>query len=264
VTAATESTDRPARERLVALDGCRNFRDLGGYVAADGRTVRWGRLYRADALGSLSPDDLERLAGLGLRTICDLRGEREAGETPDAVIVGTECVGAPMGEGDSDHGFLERVRRGDMTEVTEADMARIYVVMLERFTDQIRLVVERAADPGQHALVFHCAAGKDRTGIVAALLLGALGVDTDDILDDYEATNRYRTANRIAELRPLLAERGLDIDVMIPYFSAPRAAMAEALAALDEQHGSIDGYLTGPVGLSAGTLGDLREHLLEA
>jgi protein-tyrosine phosphatase len=259
----TATSTEPARERRVDLEGCCNFRDLGGYQGADGRMVRWGLVYRADALGRLTPADLERLSPLGLRTVCDLRGEREAAATPDAEIAGIERVSAPMGEGDSDNGFLERIRSGEMAEVTEADMARIYGLMLDRFTPQIRLVIERAADPGQHAIVFHCAAGKDRTGIIAALLLGALGVATEDILDDYEATNRYRTAQRIAELRPLLAERGLDIDVMLPYFSAPRVAMADALAALEAEHGSIDGYLRGPLGLSDSTLAALQEHLLE-
>jgi protein-tyrosine phosphatase len=253
----------PARERLVALEGCRNFRDLGGYRTADGRAVRWGRLYRADALGALTPADLEVVAALGVRTICDLRGEQEAARDPDAPIAGADRVGAPMGEGDSDHGFIERLRSGEMAEVTDADMARIYGLMLDRFGEQIRLVFDRAADPDRHALVFHCAAGKDRTGIIAALLLGALGVPVDDILDDYELTNRYRTSYRIAELRPLLADQGLDIDKMLPYFSAPRVAMADALAGLDTQHGSIEAYLTGPVGVPSATLATLRDHLLE-
>ena len=99
--------------------------------------------------------------------------------------------------------------------------------------------------------MFHCAAGKDRTGLVAALLLAALGVSERDILDDYELTNRYRSAWRIAQLRPELAARGVDIDVMTAYFSAPREAMAAALEALVAEHGSLEGYLTGPAGVSA-------------
>ncbi len=83
------------RGRHVAHEGTLNFRDLGGYAAADGRTVRWGRLYRADALRALTAPDLEVLAALGIATVCDLRGVNEAAALPDVEIAGSEHVSCP-------------------------------------------------------------------------------------------------------------------------------------------------------------------------
>jgi protein-tyrosine phosphatase len=254
----------PAADRLVRLEGARNFRDLGGYTGADGRTVRFGCLYRSGELGALTDVDREVVAALGVTTICDLRGPSEADRVPDVAIIGAEPVALPMGEGDADHGDpIGQVERGEIAGVSEDDMARIYVSLLDRFAAEMGAVVTLAADPDRHALLFHCAAGKDRTGLVAALLLGALGVADDDVLDDFELTNRYRSAWRIAQLRPELAARGVDIDVMTAYFSAPRPAMAHALATIEADHGSVEAYLTGPAGVTAATLEALREHLLE-
>ena len=199
-----------------------------------------------------------------MATVCDLRGAGEADRAPDVVLGRAERVSFPMGEGDADNGNLVgRVASGEIAGVDEAFMTDIYLSLLSRFAAEIGAVVTLAADPDRHALVFHCAAGKDRTGLVAALLLAALGVSEGDILDDYELTNRYRSAWRIAQLRPDLAARGVDIDVMTAYFSAPRETMADALGALAGDHGSLEGYLTGPAGVSDATLGALREHLLE-
>ncbi|HTY73546.1 MAG TPA: tyrosine-protein phosphatase [Actinomycetes bacterium] len=254
----------PTVDRLVRLEGARNFRDLGGYRGTDGRTVRYGCVFRSGELATLTDADRTVVAGLGITTICDLRGPGEVELMPDGTIVGAEPVGVPMGEGDADHGnMIERVARGEIAGVTEQDMAAIYVSLLDRFAPEIGSVLTLAADPARHALLFHCAAGKDRTGLVAALLLAALGVSRDDILDDYELTNRYRSAWRIAQLRPELAARGIDIEVMTAYFSAPRSAMAHALDRLDAGHGSLEGFLTGPAGVAPRDLEALREHLLE-
>jgi len=111
------------------------------------------------------------------------------------------------------------------------------------------------------ALVYHCTAGKDRTGLVTALLLSVLGVDEATILDDYELTNRYRSKWRVEELRPQLAEQGLDIDAFLPLFTAPRKALKTALAGVRERHGSVEGYLDAH-GLDPGVLDSLRTRLV--
>jgi protein-tyrosine phosphatase len=254
----------PEPDRLVRLDGARNFRDLGGYHTRDGQNVRRGVLFRSDGLDGLSAADVAVVAGLGLRTVCDLRGELEAAARPDVVIDGAELIAVPMGEATADHGdLIALVAGGEMAEVTDADMADIYRSILGRFAIPVGRLVSLAADPGRRPLVFHCAAGKDRTGVAAALLLGAVGVPVDSVLDDYELTNRYRSAWRIAQLRPELAARGIDIDLMRPYFSAPRPALAAALAWLDDEYGSIEGYLLGPAEVTPGALEQLRSGLLE-
>jgi protein-tyrosine phosphatase len=112
--------------------------------------------------------------------------------------------------------------------------------------------------------VFHCTAGKDRTGLTAALLLSTLGVDDAQILDDYELSNRFRSAVRLGEIRPLLAEKGIDIEGFLPLFTAPRRAMAAALAGVEGTYGSVEAYLTGTAGVAPATLDALRADLLDA
>ena len=110
------------------------------------------------------------------------------------------------------------------------------------------------AEPAHLPAVFHCTAGKDRTGLTAALVLSALGVDDGQVLDDYELSNRFRSAVRLGEIRPVLAEKGIDIERYLPLFTAPRRSMAAALAGLRATYGSVEDYLTGPAGAAPADL----------
>ena len=253
-------------ERLVRLEGTLNFRDLGGYVGDGGRRVRWGRAFRSDHLGALTEADVVRLERLGIRTIVDFQGAHEraadqARPLPEATFQRLE---RPIVDGPA-HGitFYDRVMDKTITRFDIADLTRFYLSTLERSAAIFGEVLGLIADPAHHAVVFHCRAGKDRTGLTAALLLGALGVATEDILDDYLLTNRYRSGRRIEVLRPQLAEQGIDIDAFAPLFVAPREAMADTLAGVTERYGSVADYLRGPAGLSDPTLADLRRHLLQ-
>ena len=139
-------------------------------------------------------------------------------------------------------------------------MATGYLSMLEKqaalFGDLLRVV----ADPANHPVVIHCTAGKDRTGLGAALLLGAVGVDRDTIITDYALTDEYRSKHRLEEIRPQIEAQGLDLDDLKVLFTAPAETMAATLAGVDERWGGIDGYLTGPAGVSAVTLDDAPGH----
>jgi protein-tyrosine phosphatase len=119
------------------------------------------------------------------------------------------------------------------------------------------------ADESRLPAVFHCAAGKDRTGIVAALLLSVLGVPEEDILDDYELTSRYRTPDRVdAVMNRLRSERGVAPEVAAGILRTPRWAMQSALADISERYGGIDGYLEGPGGMDPSVPEVLRALLL--
>jgi protein-tyrosine phosphatase len=253
-----------AAERLVPLRGTLNFRDLGGYVGAGGRRVRWGRVFRSDHLGDLDADDLDRLARLGVRTVVDYQGAHERGdqirpELPEGVRrLERPIVDGPAGGVT----FYDQVLNRSVTGFAVEDLMVFYRRTLERAAATFGEVIGLIADPTQHAVVFHCRAGKDRTGLTAALLLGALGVSEEHILDDYELTNRFRSEQRVEEVRSQLAERGIDIEDFLPLFEAPRAALAAALDDLRARWGSFDGYLTGAAGLDDATLADLRRQLL--
>jgi len=252
-------------ERLIALEGTRNFRDLGGYRGVDGREVAWGLVYRSDHLALLTGADLERLDRLGVKVVVDYRNPYEHEESPSTIVEGgvIRRLDRPIGDGSAAAGsFRDLIEAGRLQSFEAQDLTRFYLETLERSAGTFAEVLGLIADPGNHAVVFHCTAGKDRTGLTAALLLGALGVDDEVILDDYELTNEYRASHRIDELRPELAERGIDIDRIMPLFLAPREAMAGALAGLHERYGSIEDYLRTEAGLDRGVLADLRRHLL--
>jgi protein-tyrosine phosphatase len=112
-------------------------------------------------------------------------------------------------------------------------------------------------------MVFHCTAGKDRTGLMAMLFLGALGVSEDDIVLDYELTTHYRSNKRLAILGPELERAGVDIDAVRPFLTAQAPVMAATIAALNARYGSIERYLTQEAELDASTLSDLRAVMLE-
>jgi protein-tyrosine phosphatase len=252
-------------ERRVPLEGARNFRDLGGYVGADGRRVRWGAVYRSDHLGDLTDADRRQLDRLGIRTIVDFQGahERDDPAVPPSVPAGIRRVEHPLIDGPADGvTFYQRVMDRTLTSFAVEDLTAFYEATLEWSAATFGAVLALLSDPTHLAAVFHCRAGKDRTGLTAALLLGALGVAEEEILDDYELTNRYRSGNRVEVLRPELAAEGLDIDDFLPLFVAPRRALADTLAGLRARHGSIEGYLTGPAGLGAEDLARLRTRLL--
>jgi protein-tyrosine phosphatase len=253
-------------DRLVLLEGTRNFRDLGGYRTDDGASVRWGRVYRSDHHGELTDGDLDRMHRLGVRGVIDLRGAAEVKRAPSKVDGDDrfEYRRLPVTDGGLGYeALIGRMRSGEVASIGAEDMIGFYQKLLEGVAEVFGVVLDRIAEPSDHAVVFHCTAGKDRTGLGAALFLAAVGVDDRQILDDYELTNRYRAGRRVEQLRPELAADGIDIDRFLPLFTAQRAVLEGALAGVRARHGSILGYLTGPAGLTAHRIEALREHLLE-
>ena len=169
--------------RLIALDGVHNFRDLGGYPTADGRTTRWGRLYRADGLFRLTTADVEALRPLGLRTVVDLRTHEELelrGRFPvEAHPVAFHHI--PVLDTTWAHPD-ERI--DDVAEFLCGKYQEMLTDAPHRFAEALDLMGAADALPA----VFHCAAGKDRTGVTAMLVLGSLGVPREYIAADYQLT----------------------------------------------------------------------------
>jgi protein-tyrosine phosphatase len=253
-----------SRDRLVPLEGTLNFRDLGGYPASGG-TTRWGVVYRADKLSELTDADLAHLGGLGIRTVCDFRYDREVDEDPSRLPDGARVVRMAIGSsvGDNPNSLEDLIRAGAITHVVAADVADSYVRTLEQRTDLLRGLVELVADPEHHPVVIHCTAGKDRTGIAAALLLGAVGVDEATIIQDYALTDQYRSEARLADIGPRLARDGIDIENLRVLFTAPAETMELALAGVRERWGGILPYVTDELGVSDATLDALRGAFVE-
>ncbi len=250
------------------LEGTLNLRDLGGYPGLGGRTVRWGLVFRSDALHALTDADRDALRRIGLRVIYDLRKAHERARQPTALTVdhGHRDVHLPVDDdpmAEPGRDLMDQILDGTLPEADDAYVIDIYAsVLLKGAAAYGRLLTHLTEDGGLPAL-FHCAAGKDRTGIAAALLLSVLGVDEETILDDYELTNIYRSNRRIEELRPLIESAGVDVEKVRPFLSARRPVMEATLRHLHDDHGGVEPYLLGPAGVSASTLARLRDLLLE-
>ena len=252
-------SDGPAivvAERRVPFSGITNLRDLGGYPTATGGVTRWGTVFRADALHKLTADDLEAFEELGVRTVYDLRGDVERDEFPGPVPSRhVSIVGRPR---DVD----PPPPPADMTARDGERMLRdMYVGALTHSAAEIGTIVRGLADPTGTPAVFHCHGGKDRTGLVAAVLLLALGVDRDTVLDDYEATSRYRRLDQQQDSLANMLQAGISPEAAAGVLGTPRWAMAEAVDRLLTSSGGVEAFVIGPGGLEPNELDALRDHL---
>ena len=243
--------------RVVPLEGCSNLRDLGGYRTTDGRRVRMGRVFRGASLAHLTDADLVRFGTLGIRIVCDLRGVRESGrapsrlpgaDTPDVVPLPIEPrIGASL---------RDLLRREEATgEDTYALLQAAYSAYagehLPRYRALFALLLE-----GRVPLLFHCSAGKDRTGFGAALLLTALGVPREVVVADYLATNRiWRREHSLPPETPDAVRDTL--------LTAHRPLLEGALAQAVRSHGASERLLEDGLGLYPARLQALRGMMLE-
>jgi protein-tyrosine phosphatase len=243
-------------QRRIELEGCVNFRDLGGYPTKTGRALRWRTLFRSDALHALSPRDVAQLRDeLRLSDIVDLRSSFELdaegrGPLADEPI---DFHHAPLFDGDTRS--AERAAAEKL--VTLADR---YVGMLDFAREPIARVIEVLAH-ARGGAVYHCAAGKDRTGVISAVLLGAVGVPDDLIVADYalSAENIEAIVERVMGMtgyRDVLEELPPDT------LHARPETMEAVLSAVRERYGDMADYLRG-AGVSSGTLDRLREKCLD-
>lgn len=237
------------------LQGASNFRDVGGYRNTDGRLVRRGQVFRSDHLAGLTTDDLAQIERLGIAHSLDFRGVAEYTATPYA-IAGVERVALTI-EPTVITRMQALVAQG-IVPTTEETVE----LMRETYRD---FVNRNAATYGRflkHLLekptpqVFHCTAGKDRTGFAAALLLSALGVDRATIEHDYLLTNQLykRDARLEGQGHP---------HVMKVLWQVQPAFLHAAFEAVDTQHGGMNDYLHGAIGLSPQELTELQQLMLE-
>lgn len=244
--------------RDIALHAVFNLRDLGGYPTGDGRRTRWRRLLRGAGLHRLEDRDLETVRALGLRTAIDLRtaGElQESGGYPsvlEADVRALPMVRATWGTGDI-----------DPDEPAEHYLLRRYVEMLDEGRDTIRDVLGLLARPEAYPATFYCAAGKDRTGVLAGVLLDAIGVLPEHTIADY-ALSMERVARIVERARAAGHTEAESSMVSQPaaVMAAPAEAMRLLLDHLREEHGSTRGYLAG-IGVDGATVDAVAEQLLE-
>jgi protein-tyrosine phosphatase len=243
--------------RLLPLVGAYNFRDLGGYPTADGRITRWGRLYRSDTLHELTDDDLALLRDLGLACVVDLRTPKEV-ERVGRGLLGSEPVRYVNLSVLREEGGEGRAAPA----IRISDTAERYLSYLETGRFALVEALGIMADPDSYPLVFHCQAGKDRTGVLAALVLASVGVERGPIVDDYVLT-ATRMDLIIGRLRrdPHFADR---IDELPPsVFTVEGATMERFLDGLDERYGGAHAWARA-AGVAAADLDALVGLLVES
>jgi protein-tyrosine phosphatase len=240
-------------DRLLPLAGAFNFRDLGGYPTADGRLTRWGVAFRSDALHELTADDLVVLRDLGLRTVVDLRTGAELdrhgrGPLIDEPVDHIHLSVLPAESGES---VAAPPPVGD-------DLAARYLWYLEVGSESLAAAVRLLADPESQPLVFHCAAGKDRTGVLSALVLSCLGVGRADIIDDY-----VQTKTGLNQILERLRGHTLDPDdTADPRVKIEAATMERFLDGVERHFGGATSWARS-AGIEEATLEALRASLLE-
>ena len=245
-----------ALERRLVVDGTYNIRDLGGYATAEGET-RWRRLLRADGLQRVTPDGMTILRQAGLRRVIDLRHghELKAAPNPFAKEADVAYLHVSLFEGLAPR--ARTVNGGENGNV----LLDLYIQALSTRGAAIRAVLEAIAGEGDGVVLFHCTAGKDRTGIIAGLLLANAGVPLETILADYALTGEL-IAPLIAELVADAETRGADIEAFRKVLGSDPAVMAAMFDHIAATYGDVPSYLK-RIGLDDATLGRLRSRLLD-
>jgi protein-tyrosine phosphatase len=235
------------------ITGYVNFRDLGGHATPAGR-VRSGRVYRSDSLAHVSDGDVEHLVGeRGIRTVVDLRGTSEVDAYPNDPLraAGATIHHVPL--------FDPAGPRPTGIVWEDATLADLYRLILGSAGPKFVEVLQLIAEPANQPLVFHCAAGKDRTGLIAAMVLSLLEVDDDVIVHDYARTD---------EAIELLASRARDRAAAVGHAPADRfmraepETMREVLASVRTDHGGFEAYVLAH-GFTAGEVDLLRASMVE-
>ena len=250
--------------RNIPLEGAANLRDIGGYRTSDGRYVRWGRVYRSGAISGLTDDDLQTVSALGLKLVCDLRGDEEVRTFPDRLPDTVEYARFPINPD----------RRGENRARLRAllfDQKRLGLMILDiyrRAVDEnaaaFGRVIQRLADAHNLPTLIHCTAGKDRAGLAVALLLLAIGVPEEVVIADYSLSNRHydffaRYTRRYVRQLAILGVTNAD---MYPMLTADPKTLRSALAYLVERYGSVQDYLRDRAGVDDATLERVKANLL--
>ncbi len=246
-------------DRLIALDGPANFRDLGGHLTASGEFVRRKRVFRSDSLSGLSEADVELLRReVGIRTVIDLRAGHEVEEYGHGALQQhVRQLHLPIVDQTREP---PRPSRRERKAVQFQTLDEIYLFMLREYGDRFAAVLRVIADGDAQPVVFHCAAGKDRTGLTAALVLSLCGVPDEVIVADFAFTES-RMPTIIARHHERAAGTDEPVEVAGQQYGAQALTMTTVLNSLRTEFGSVEAYVAS-VGLEPRVITDLRATLV--
>lgn len=254
-------------ERVLPVAGVQNFRDVGGYRTVDGRRVRWGLVYRSAGLSEVAPDQAGPLEGLGIRTIHDLRSTDERRSQPTRWPTAKPPTIKARDYDMDMSGFARAFADGiDAAEARQTFRA-FYPGVLDSHRDQFRELFQTLL-AAEGPVLYHCSAGKDRTGVATGLVLTALGVPRETVLADYALSNRYyRMDLSHASDRAPSAEMRMFASLppeVVEVFQGVEPEYLEAVfAEIDRRHGGFDAYLQQELGVGPAEIARLKQVYLE-
>lgn len=271
---ADSGEQREVSIRHLALEGTPNFRDLGGYETTDGHFVRWGVLYRAGVLTALTPADFQYLAQMNIHVICDFRTQGETTASPEVWIPNAQVIhlSLPIGTDDKNkdvNSQMAAILKANPTpDQLRGWMAKSYANFAFGAAPQFAsLFDELKKDP--EPMLYHCAGGKDRTGVFSAFVLLTLGVPESTVLNDYALTNRYLAEASPEAMRRMSAGSGaaglskLSPEQQKVLMAADPAYLEGTLRAIDQKYGSFDNYRRQELHVSNADQAMLRSRLLQ-
>lgn len=256
-----------AAERVLPLEQGSNFRDLGGYATADGKHVKWGKLYRSGGTPVLTDGDLKQVAALNLTEMVDLRSSEERVLAPTRIGgVKYTAVGYSLMD----------MLGANTPNVDLSRMDLLYRRMPEQLTPQLRVLFDALLED-ESTVALNCSAGQDRTGVASALILTALGVPRSTVVADYHMSTEYRRpANEMPKIDPAVAASNPAAKFFAGYQKDPKASVPQplydgnqkslvlfALEEIESKWGSVDGYLKTELGVGPAEIAKLRAKYLE-
>ncbi len=263
-----------AATRVLPLEGGRNFRDLGGYETADGRRVKWGQVFRSGVMHDLTPADYDYLSGLGIDVICDFRSEQERASEPTEWAAGEVnyvTFPDPSGDDDLSKSFAAVFSDPDVTpQKVRATFIESYRSMHKYYAPAYTVMFDELAN-GDIPLAFNCSAGKDRTGVAAALLLTALGVPRETVVADYALSEQvvdymaefYEAAGEAGPDSPYAFLTQLPPEVVEPLMRTEPAYIEATFEAIDAEYGSVEAFIQQELGVDDAEIERIRSRLLE-
>lgn len=227
-----------AGKRHLPVEGAFNIRDLGGYETRAGNPIPWRRFLRSDSLHRIAPHEIRRLHDEGLRAVIDLRTGTEVAAAPNpfAAFPDVRYLNLPLFDDLSPQSLSEAAQEGDHPLFT------FYMTALETRGDAICQILTEMAQIDDGAVLFNCTAGKDRTGIIAALLLGIAGVDRKEIIADYALTAEF-IPDLVAEFLDISRAKGGDTESYARMLESPAETLAATMDAIRQKYGTFRTYL---------------------
>ena len=251
--------------RLLPMDGSHNTRELGGYKTTDGKSVKWGMLFRSDKLSDISETDQQYLQNLGIKKIVDFRSEDEKIEDPNIIPDGIKYIEMPINVDGAMRSKIEAVLKGE----TDKEVKSFLIDANKEFVNDYTGVYEdflRGLIDEDAPTLFHCTAGKDRAGFAAAITLIALGVSREDVINDYMKTNAF-TKERIEEILnqiELMSLYQADAEILRPLIGVEKIYIETAFETAEEQYGSLENFIRVGLNISDEDIQKLRNKYLES